>query len=165
MALILETGDENAGQIISIPVPGRSSPLVVRPSSATPPLAVASQTQQFGGAVNNIAERFLAVWETQSNATAAVGGAQWGFTGAARTLAQLSVAVVTALAADEDFTFYAGATIGALGAQFSVILPAGLTKATFSIPVVIPADSYLALSCAGNLVASPNNVQAYLILL
>ncbi len=31
MALVLQTGDENAGQRISIPVPGRSTPLVVTP--------------------------------------------------------------------------------------------------------------------------------------
>jgi hypothetical protein len=147
MALILETGDENAGQVISIPVPGRSSPLVVQAVSAVVPPAT-SGMQAVWGANGYIigASRFLIPWTVNVAANPAAT-LFWITPDVDREVQHLRATIAIAHAADIDLELLVGATPGTLASQIAFILPAGILTVevpALSIPVI--GGEYMALS-------------------
>jgi hypothetical protein len=149
VALILETGDENAGQVISIPVPGRSSPLVVRPVTATPPVTVATTQAAWGAGTGITAGAlFLRPWNPSLGVVATAGNA-WITTDRARSITHIRVSITTAHGADIDFTLSVGASVATLAAATAFVLPAGLLTADFSFAaglLPVPAGGFMALS-------------------
>lgn len=139
---ILQTGDENADQVISIPVPGRSSPLVVIPTAATPPSAA---TFERTFVCTNIATtQFLRTDNIQSAGTATRSVA-WHFLPVAGFALTLAVQLSVAHTADFDLTLFLGATLAGAGGVVNVVVPAGVLNAQFVFfaPIAVAVGDYL----------------------
>lgn len=154
MAQILTTGDENAGQVLRVPVPGRASPLAVVPTPGNELPLVPLSTVLFldGGTTTPVANQNGSIATPFSTGAAALATAVQGET----FMVVPAGAYDIALTAGQDFTF-----IG-LGSQAPALPPlrahlvATITDATgrfqnalvqFAVVQAAGAPALFAINC------------------